>query len=140
MGIQVTYDIWRDVIVAYKVRYNRYPSPEELSQYHPFVIKFVHTIGQLPGLFAVPLRDDVTKAETSPNLFIDESGALGFIDDHVRKAKIRISDEVETLDADEIREVTTNRHCPALPMLTKIAQMCCEVFNKAYGEVYHQYK
>lgn len=72
LGMSLTYDIWRDVLRAYEIRYGRFPNPEEVSSITPFVVHFTHTLGQIPSTMAVPIRVRLINIHARPNIYIDE--------------------------------------------------------------------
>jgi hypothetical protein len=140
IGMKIIYDIWRDIFRAFIVRYGRTPTPDELQSFEPFIMTFARTIGQTPAIFSVPIREHLTNVQAAPNLFFDSEGALQFDDKKLKYAQYIAHEEVSKHTNEGLQPILTNRYCPALPRIPKIAQMCCNIFRTNYSHVYNQFE
>lgn len=139
-GMQIIYDVWRDIFRAFVRRYHRIPAPHEMQQFEIFIIEFVKNIGQTPALFSVPIRENMTRVQSLPNLFFDADGCLQFDVPKMRTAQHVAHEEFSQYTTETLKTMLVNRYCPALPRIPKIAQMCCNVFRETYAHVYNQYQ
>lgn len=139
IGVEMVYDVWRDIYRAFIIRYGRAPSPDELKKYENFILVFIKSIAEHPSVFSVTIRNKIVRSSTKPNLFFDADGALQFDAQELRKAQVHIHDILSSQPNDDLRLVMVNRYCPALPRMTRITQMCCDIFGATYAHIYNNY-
>jgi len=138
--MKIIYDIWRDVYRAFVARYGRAPTPDELKKFESFIIDYSKNIAQHPSIFSVPIREIMVRVQSYPHLFFDDNGALQFEENKLRTMQVLAHTEFGQHTEENLKKMLTNRYCPALPRIPKIAQMCCNVFRTTYEHVYHQYE
>ncbi len=127
--MKVIHDTWRNLIIAFKVRHGRFPTPEETKSFRKFIIDFTTMIGKTPALFAVSMRELLIKANPKPTLVISQDGQVDF---HPSKEKAAIQlTELELGQSGKfgIHQKMLNGFCPALPLIPKIAGMCCDLLE-----------
>lgn len=135
-GVQVVYDIWRDLLRAFHTRYNRFPTPDETKSFRKFISDFTTMIGKSPALFAVSVRELLIKVGSQPSLVIDREGHINFQSSKERGAMQLTEIELGRSSTDGLRKKITNGFCPALPFIPKITEMCCELLEEAYADIY----
>lgn len=89
---------------------------------------------------AVPIRDKLIKVQALPNIILNADGEVQFDSIKLKHAKHIGGASVGLQGNAGLKIGLTNRYCPALPRIPKIAQMCCNIFQASYEHIYHTYQ
>lgn len=141
-GLRTTYNILRNIVLAFKEFHNRYPSPWEVSRYISFVKIITYNMGALPSEISIPIRDFIMRYDGVRSFFqMDENGDLSFTESCLDSGMSRLKDELDRLRISRLtaEQFAQDRHCPALPVLQKIVQMWSGIFIVAYKNVYDRF-
>lgn len=132
--IQNVGKIWRILLKTYRHRYRRFPTPEELPSFREFVIHFITRLGESPGFFAGALWKSINDLGDGAILQINRTWDVRINTRVITRAQWKVIKKLKTFT--DIWNSIQNGYCPALSMIPKITEMCCEAFEAGYANIY----
>lgn len=133
-GITNIGQVWTMLLQKYKAVYGRFPSPEELKSFRSFTAYYATKLGESPSFLANAITSGMKESGAKQALKIDDSGEV-----HIGGKALAVAQRKATISfrtTTNIQVSVINGYCPAVSMIPKIAEMCCEAFEAGYADVY----
>lgn len=133
-GVENIGKIWIRVLQKYRETYRRFPTPEELTSFRPFVVYFATKLWESPSFLANAIMTGIKQVDGWKAVKIGKDGMVQISGKALQVAQRKATITFNTTT--NIHGFIENGYCPALSMIPKITEMCCEAFEAGYTDVY----